>query len=186
MTAFLTINTLFYICISLFILLIVLWVYVQNINKRLTQSIKLINDLYKLSQSQSKVLADLVGESQVSERNDDEKENVVADKAPITEQLIAKIEAQVKASIGDDLNCIESRATEAASKRVLDLEQRILELENQTLQLQQDSPELKMYNRANELVKQGANIEDVMEATQLPRAEVEVLVGLHSHKKKKV
>ena len=62
------------------------------------------------------------------------------------------------------------------------LSKRFLALENQTQLLYQQDPELKMYSKAHQLVKEGVNIQDIMEATQLPRAEVEVLIGLQRHK----
>ncbi len=39
-----------------------------------------------------------------------------------------------------------------------------------------------MYHRATQLVAKGASIDDIIEACQLPRAEVEVLISLHSNK----
>lgn len=180
MTVFLTLNSLFYLCIFLLVLLVALCWYTRNVNKRLTQSINLINDLYKLSQNQASTISNMLGDSESLKQSDE----INSEKLSYTDLLVGKSVSEVKLSIAEELEHIEARALQTFTQRTSEIEQRILALENQTEQLQQDSPELKLYNRANQLVKEGASIEDVMEASQLPRAEVEVLVGLHSHKKK--
>lgn len=153
MTDFLTPNILFYLCIFLLMLLIAMSVYARNIDKRLTQSIKLINDLYKLSQDQAIAISQMM------------------DKDQNTEQTESATDA-------------EALAKKHVADLAVKIDQRILTLENQTQLLQQESPELKMYKRASQLAQEGASIDDVMEASQLPRAEVEVLMGLYSKKKK--
>lgn len=184
MTVLLTVNTLFYLCIALFILLATVWLYARNINKRLAQSINLINDLYKLSQNQANTISELVGDTKGLGQADEASNNTRVGLSSATDHLVQKTALEVKSSISEDLALIEARTLKSITDCTGAIEQRILALENQTLQLQQESPELKLYNRANKLVKEGASVEDVMQASQLPRAEVEVLVGLHSHKKK--
>ena len=153
MTDFLTVNILFSLCLFLLVLLVAVYWYARNVDKRLTQSIKLINDLYKLSQDQASAISTMVK----GVHNAQQDEDLVN-----TETLVKELLADFAVTI----------------------EQRILTLENQTLLLQQENPELKMYKRASQLAQEGASIEDVMEASQLPRAEVEVLMGLYSKKKK--
>jgi hypothetical protein len=46
--------------------------------------------------------------------------------------------------------------------------------------LEEQDPALKMYSKASKLVEQGAAMEDIIEASGLPRAEVEVLMSLHA------
>ena len=58
------------------------------------------------------------------------------------------------------------------------LAQRLDKTENRLDLFEQDEPQMKMYKKANQLASAGASIEDIMEACQLPRAEVEVLMGL--------
>jgi len=157
---------------------------VRNVNKRLTQAINLINDLYKLSQNQAKAIAEFTDDSSSSLKFEKSFGEGKEANMPINKGLLKAAVSEVKSALSDDRTNIDDRAIQLVHERTNEIEHRILALENQTLQLQQDSPELKMYSRANQLVKDGARIEDVMEATQLPRAEVEVLVGLHGHKKK--
>lgn len=152
MNDFLTNNILFYLSIFLLILLFAVYLHARSIDKRLTQSIKLINDLYQLSKDQGNAISQMADDIHSTEQN-----NEIGN----TEVLAKKQAAEFAATTN----------------------QRLLTLENQTLLLQQESPELKMYKRASQLAQEGATIEDVMEASQLPRAEVEVLMGLYSKKK---
>ncbi|MBT1450848.1 DUF2802 domain-containing protein [Glaciecola sp. XM2] len=71
----------------------------------------------------------------------------------------------------DEMN----RAQEATMIRLEKVEDTIDRLEEQ-------DPALKMYSKASKLVEQGVAMEDIMEASGLPRAEVEVLLSLHSRK----
>ncbi|MFC4699897.1 DUF2802 domain-containing protein [Glaciecola siphonariae] len=48
--------------------------------------------------------------------------------------------------------------------------------------LEEQDPALKMYSKASKLVEQGADMDDIIEASGLPRAEVEVLISLHARK----
>lgn len=151
MAALHNLNTLFILLLILCLLAVVLFLYVRRINARLNQSIKLINELYQLNQSQALTLSELTREVQSNSHE------------------------QFKTSSEKSLFNLHAQ-TEELSKRVLTLE-------NETQKLQQEDPELKMYSRAHQLVKEGLSIEDVMEASQLPRAEVEVLIGLQRHQK---
>jgi hypothetical protein len=153
MNDFLTNNILFYLCLFLLILLLAVYLHARSIDKRLTQSIKLINDLYKLSQDQANAISKMADDIQDTEQSNE----------------VVNADALVKKQAADFAAAID---------------QRLLTLENQTLLLQQESPELKMYKRASQLAQEGASMEYVMEASQLPRAEVEVLMGLYSKKKK--
>ncbi|MBO7920794.1 DUF2802 domain-containing protein [Alteromonas sp. K632G] len=53
------------------------------------------------------------------------------------------------------------------------------DFENQIRELKLQDPSLRLYQRAAELVKQGASIEEVMEACDIPRAEAEMLFMVH-------
>lgn len=140
-------TTLFILIVVLCSLLGLLWLHISSINKRLQQSIKLINELYLLNKSQANTL--------------EEQTNLIQSQRTSSEQ------AQIHDSALQDI-----------SQQQETLAGRVLALENETQLLAQQDPELKMYSRAQQLVKDGASIKDIMEATQLPRAELEVLVGL--------
>lgn len=74
-------------------------------------------------------------------------------------------------------------------KRQQDVEQshtiainRLKKVESTIERLEEQDPALKMYSKASKLVEQGAAMDDIIEASGLPRAEVEVLLSLHSRK----
>ncbi len=46
-------------------------------------------------------------------------------------------------------------------------------------QLEQQEPEIKLYQRAAKLVEQGASVDDLMQACDLPRAEAELMLAMH-------
>jgi cell division protein FtsL len=53
------------------------------------------------------------------------------------------------------------------------------DFENQIRELKLQDPSLRLYQRAAELVKQGASMQEVMEACDIPRAEAEMLFMVH-------
>lgn len=72
-------------------------------------------------------------------------------------------------------NIIAARQTEKAITQTEELASIVRELQLQ-------DPATGLYHRATQLVKQGADIEDIMAACELPRAEVELLMSVHNKK----
>lgn len=75
---------------------------------------------------------------------------------------------------------------DAALQRIHFLTERCEEFEKQLAGLQgavqevaDQDPESRFYQRAAKLVQQGASIEEIMEACELPRAEAELVVSLY-------
>ncbi len=64
-------------------------------------------------------------------------------------------------------------------KELDELKHLVAKFDHKIEQLEHSDPVLKMYKRANELVAQGASAEEIMDACELPKAEVDVLMGLH-------
>lgn len=192
MTGLLTVNWLAIFFIIVCFVLLALWLYIKNVNKRLSQSIGLINDLYKLNQSQATSIAELlgdvsgdVGSEPVNQLDTRKSRTAPSDKGSVSllDKLVAQTSKQIKESVAYDVQVVTEQALSTALQPIESLSQRILALENQTQLLQQEDPALKMYSRANQLLQQGASIEDIMEASHLPRAEVEVLVSIQRPKK---
>ncbi len=65
------------------------------------------------------------------------------------------------------------------TRHLTDIEQKHTELENQLRDVKLQDPSMRLYQRAAELVKQGATLEEVMEACDIPRAEAEMLITVH-------
>lgn len=70
----------------------------------------------------------------------------------------------------------------ADGQRVTHLEAQLLSeisrLEHLIEDAQQQDPTTKRYQKANELLLNGASIEEVMDSCEIPRAEVDILLGL--------
>lgn len=156
MDEFLTLNFAFILIAVLLVCCVYSLFYAVTINLRLNKSIKLINDLYNLSQKQSSQLVELT--SQQTQNNQD--------------QDASQIES----------NQVSADAIVHLQMHVADIEKHLMQVANQTELLQQADPATKMYTRANNLAGAGASIEDIIEACDLPRAEVEVLMGLQRKK----
>ncbi|RDV25093.1 DUF2802 domain-containing protein [Alteromonas aestuariivivens] len=67
----------------------------------------------------------------------------------------------------------------ALAKHIQDLQLAQTQLENQLREAKQQDPSMRLYQRAADLVKQGASLEEVMQACDLPRAEAELMMSLH-------
>jgi hypothetical protein len=65
------------------------------------------------------------------------------------------------------------------SKHLQRIDEKYQEMENQLRELKFQDPSLKLYQRAADLVKQGATIEEIIETCDIPRAEAEMLVMVH-------
>lgn len=157
MNQFLTLNFAFILVAVLFVCTIYALIYAVKVNARLSQSVKLINDLYKLSQEQGIQL------NKLKKQQDQDKLMQDANHSQSSEvnvEALKQLQAQVT-SIEHSLNKVADK----------------------TEQLQHTDPEVKMYTKANQLADSGASIEDIVEACGLPRAEVEIMMGL---KRKKI
>lgn len=137
------------VLVSIIVLVVVFVRYAKSVNIRLGQSIKLINELYQLSQTQA--------------------------------EQIRNLEANKQASSSELLTYLETNVSEIR-QQLDNFSHDLRQVENQTQQLQYEDPGLRMYSKANELVAAGASIDDIIQACELPRAEAEVLIGLHRSK----
>lgn len=65
------------------------------------------------------------------------------------------------------------------TRHLQELDEKQTEIENQLRELKLQDPSLRLYQRAADLVKQGASIDEIIEACDIPRAEAEMLVMVH-------
>lgn len=90
---------------------------------------------------------------------------------------IARIEALAK-----NANNQQSEAqarTLVITRHLQELDEKQTDVENQLRELKMQDPSLRLYQRAADLVKQGASIDEIIEACDIPRAEAEMLVMVH-------
>lgn len=135
----LTIISLIFIVLLAFIC-IVIWRKQQSLNQRLTQSISLINDLYKHTQA----LQSTIDDTNKEKHKDSEY----------------------------------AQATQLFESQMQSMSVRLDKAENRLELFEEDDPQIRMYKKATELAAKGLSVDEIMDACQLPRAEVEVLKGL--------
>ena len=65
------------------------------------------------------------------------------------------------------------------TRHLKELDEKQISIDNELRELRLQDPSLRLYQRAAELVKQGASIDEIIEACDIPRAEAEMLVMVH-------
>ena len=65
------------------------------------------------------------------------------------------------------------------TRHLQELDEKQTDIENQLRELKLQDPSLRLYQKAADLVKQGASIDEIIEACDIPRAEAEMLVMVH-------
>ncbi|CAB9493075.1 DUF2802 domain-containing protein [Alteromonas macleodii] len=90
---------------------------------------------------------------------------------------IARIEA-----LANNANNQQTEAqarTLVITRHLQELDEKQTDIENQLRELKMQDPSLRLYQRAADLVKQGASVEEIIEACDIPRAEAEMLMMVH-------
>ena len=92
-------------------------------------------------------------------------------------EAIARTEALAKNANNQQT---EAQArTLVITRHLQELDEKQTDIENQLRELKLQDPSLRLYQRAADLVKQGASIDEIIEACDIPRAEAEMLVMVH-------
>jgi hypothetical protein len=89
----------------------------------------------------------------------------------------ANIDAQVK-HVTHQQSEAQARSLVVA-KHVHALQTKQDDFDNQLREQKLQDPSLRLYQRAADLVKQGASVEEIMDACDIPRAEAEMLMMVH-------
>ncbi|MGB0894783.1 MAG: DUF2802 domain-containing protein [Parashewanella sp.] len=69
--------------------------------------------------------------------------------------------------------------TIGVGRRVIELEKKLKQYEARLDEAAQEEPESRMYTRAMKMVSLGADVEEIVQECELPRAEAELLLRLH-------
>ena len=98
--------------------------------------------------------------------------------------LEAKYDSRLEETVSSVRNFAHQQNEEQArnlvvTRHIQALQGKFDDLENQLREVKLQDPSLRLYQRAAELVKQGASIEEIMEACDIPRAEAEMLSMVH-------
>jgi CHASE3 domain sensor protein len=92
-------------------------------------------------------------------------------------EAIARTEALAKNANNQQA---EAQArTLVITRHLQELDEKQTDIENQLRELKLQDPSLRLYQRAADLVKQGASIDEIIDACDIPRAEAEMLVMVH-------
>ncbi|GLX83174.1 DUF2802 domain-containing protein [Thalassotalea eurytherma] len=76
-----------------------------------------------------------------------------------------------------------NEVTKQLEHRISTLKQHIASMDEQLLSIQQQSSEDKFYSRALKLAKKGADVDEIVQECEIPRAEAEMLLSVHQQKK---
>ncbi len=85
-------------------------------------------------------------------------------------------------------NNANNQQTEAQARTLVitrhlkELDEKQVSIENELRELKLQDPSLRLYQRAADLVKQGATTDEIIEACDIPRAEAEMLVMVHKQR----
>ena len=98
--------------------------------------------------------------------------------------LEAKYDSRLEETVSSVRNFAHQQNEEQArnlvvTRHIQALQGKFDDLVNQLREVKLQDPSLRLYQRAAELVKQGASIEEIMEACDIPRAEAEMLSMVH-------
>lgn len=89
-------------------------------------------------------------------------------------QLVKELENNIQS-----LTLENQQVTDQLAIRTKNLQQNYVELKTDIETLRHEQPEDRLYRRALKMVELGADIEEVMNECELPRAEAELLFSVH-------
>jgi len=113
---------------------------------------------------------------------------VLASKINALQASFSNLENDMSSKLSDvaaQANNANNQQSEAQARSLVitrhlqTLEDKQTDIENQVRELKLQDPSLRLYQRAAELVKQGASIDEIIEACDIPRAEAEMLMMVH-------
>jgi len=73
----------------------------------------------------------------------------------------------------------EEQVSKHLELRIKSLQEKLQQQSEQLQQIQSQAPENRLYTRAQKMVALGADVEELMQACELPRAEAELIVAMH-------
>lgn len=105
------------------------------------------------------------------------QQRVLAERVEKAEQTAATLADEVR-RITHQQNEDQTR-TVVVTKHLKAIEEQQTQLENQMREVKLQDPAMRLYQRAAEMAKSGASIDEIMQACDIPPAEAELLVSMH-------
>lgn len=122
------------------------------------------------------VVLEQLRNDQLATAQQDQQQQLSEQVGALTHQLAAVIKQIELAS--SKHSAVEQQLDSLAHSQAA-LEQQVLQQQEAIQEVAEQDPESKFYQRAARLVQQGASLEEVMDACELPRAEAELLYSLY-------
>jgi len=135
----------------------------RKLSLKLNKALEFINSLHKANEAQQNKLDAL---EQIQKESHEQISNTLA----------TELESKVSALTA---NILQSQASEIEALK-FDLDKLMAQID----ELSQQDPAAKMYAKAHSLVASGASINEIIDACDLPKAEVEVLMGFQKKARK--
>ena len=105
------------------------------------------------------------------------QQRVLAERVEKAEQTAATLADEVR-RIAHQQNEDQTR-TVVVTRHLKAIEEQQTQLENQMREVKLQDPAMRLYQRAAEMAKSGASIDEIMQACDIPPAEAELLVSMH-------
>jgi hypothetical protein len=135
----------------------------RKLSLRLNKALELINSLHKFNETHETRLTALVkNQDRLHEKN---KKALTSE----LEHMLFSLKTSASQAYASDIEMIK-----------IDIDKLMAKID----ELSQQDPTAKMYARAHSLVGSGATISEIMDACDLPQAEVEVLIGFQKDARK--
>ena len=93
------------------------------------------------------------------------------------QELIHHLQEQIY-TLENQITEMQTRSM-VQGKHMQEISEQCTSLENQLREVKTQDPSMRLYSRAAELVKAGADVAEIMQACDLPRAEAELLISMH-------
>lgn len=102
----------------------------------------------------------------------------LGNKVSLIEEQLAQLHQQVDDHYGEN-----TQVSKQLEHRINTVKQDISSLQSHLQTMEQQAPEDKFYSRALKLAQRGADVDDIVQECDIPRAEAEMLLAVHQRKK---
>lgn len=160
--------------------ILILWLPLSISSAALVGLVAVLVAVVRSREDQRKLLA-VLEQLRTERAASDKSTSAYNEQLDLLRKQLAGVLQQAEAAISKN-NALEQQLTqefEKVSHWQTALEQQVLQQQEAIQEVADQDPESKFYQRAARLVQQGASLEEVMEACEIPRAEAELLYSLY-------
>ncbi len=101
-------------------------------------------------------------------------------RASLSEQqtAVTRLTADLKQVVNQQHE--DQARTVVVTRHIQSLQEQHTQLENQLRDVKLQDPSMRLYQRAADMARQGASLEEIMQACDIPPAEAELLISMHT------